>query len=175
MILKQLTSSFSTVTLSLALWAGGELVPHNYPIGSSSSVGAETNSPSILAQNISDRDLESIENLIFDSIQAYNQEDIQAVMDSIHPSSPTRQDTQEMSEYAFLMYDLNYETNDLEIVEISPSEIVVRITLTTIKIDGPEFNDNRSVSLQTLRKYNGEWKFFDLVGIETVEYLKVSY
>ena len=126
---------------------------------------------SYITQNNYDRERISIEKLLKENLKAYKTEDIEALMASIHPDSPVRAHTEEFSKIAFSMYDVDYEYNNLEILELSESEATIKITQTTKKIKGSNFKDNRATSIQSLKKYNGEWKFFDLLAITDIEYL----
>ena len=124
-----------------------------------------------IAQNKSNNDRISIEKLLKDNLLAYKEENITALMDSVHPDSPARAQTEEFSKIAFDMYDIDYEYTNLEIIEISESEATIQVTQTTKKINGPDFKDNRATSIQTLKKYDGKWKFFNLLAITNIEYL----
>lgn len=122
-----------------------------------------------IAQNKKERS--SIEKLIEENLKAYQKENINALMASIHPRSPVRKETEELSKMVFSLYDLEYEYSNLEILELSGSEATIQMTQTTKKIKGSDFRDNRVTSIQTLKKDNGQWKFFDLLAIKDLEYL----
>jgi hypothetical protein len=53
-----------------------------------------------LTQNKSNREIDLIENLLVESDRAFNQEDLKAVMDSMHPNSPLREDIQKLCDYS---------------------------------------------------------------------------
>lgn len=123
-----------------------------------------------IAQN-KDQDKASIEKLIDYSIKVYETEDINALMTLMHPNSPIKSETEEISKIAFSMYDLDHEYSNLEILELSDTEATIQMTQTTKKLSGSDFKDNRVTSIQTLRKHNGQWKFFDLLSVQNIEYL----
>lgn len=123
-----------------------------------------------IAQNKS-QDRASIEKLLKENLKAYQTEDLNKLMDSIHPNSPVREQTEELSQMAFSLYDLEHQYSNLEIIELSDSEATIQVTQTVKKISGSDFKDNRVTSIQILKKYNGQWKFFDLLAIENIEYL----
>ena len=125
-----------------------------------------------IAQNKSSQDRVSIEKLLNENLQAYKSENLTALMDSVHPDSPAREQTEEFSKMAFAMYDIDYEYNNLEIIELSESDATIKLTQTTRKISGPDFKNNRATSIQTLKKHNGKWKFFNLLAITDIEYLQ---
>ena len=90
----------------------------------------------------------------------------------MHPDFPLLPEIANMMEKLILTYDFDYEYENVEILELSENEAKVKITQTTRKVGGDaEFQDNRTVVIQTLKKYNGEWKFFAVPQILTVEYL----
>ena len=125
-----------------------------------------------LAQTQNNRDVIAIEKLLKKNLKAYKEEDLTALMNSIHPDSPIRSYTEEFSRIAFSMYDVDYEYNNLEILELSESAATIKITQVTKKVSGSGFKDNRATSIQSLKKHNGEWKFFDLIAITDLEYLE---
>lgn len=123
-------------------------------------------------QNIEPEVIQSIKKLLIESIKASEAEDIEAGMAMMHPDFPLLSDIANMMEELILTYDFDYEYDNVEILEVSENEAKVKITQTTRKVAGDaEFRDNRTVVIQTLKKYNGEWKFFAVPQILNIEYL----
>jgi hypothetical protein len=124
-----------------------------------------------LNQNKSNQEIDLIESLLIESDRAFNQEDLKAVMDLMHPDSPIGEDLQKIYDYSFNLYDFDYQNDSFEVLTISKSEATIRVTQTAKKISGPEFTDNQTISIQSLKKHNGQWKFFNLLQVEEIKYL----
>lgn len=108
--------------------------------------------------------------VIYANIRASNTESIPHYMDTIHSTSPTYQSTQEMTAEAFDLFDLSYQISGLKITEQTRNEAVVAFTLTTRKIRGPRFRDNRINGEMILRKEKGRWKIYNQV-VHDIKYL----
>ena len=108
--------------------------------------------------------------IIFANIDASNAENIPHYMATIHSKSPSYQTTKEMTEQAFGMFDLSYRVSGLKITELTRNEAVVAFSLTTQKIRGPSFRDNRITGDMILRKEDGRWKIYNQV-VHDVKYL----
>lgn len=108
--------------------------------------------------------------IIFANIDASNAESIPHYMATIHSKSPSYQTTKEMTEQAFGMFDLSYKVSGLKITKQTKNEAVVAFTLTTQKIRGPSFRDNRISGDMILRKEDGRWKIYNQV-VNDVKYL----
>ena len=117
------------------------------------------------------QDRAEIEKLLNYSLKVYETEDIKGLMSLMHPNSPVKAQTEEVSKMAFSLYDLDYEYSNLEIINLSNTDATIQMTQTTKKINGSDFKDNRVTSIQTLKKHNGQWKFFDVLAIKDIEYL----
>ena len=135
-------------------------------------VFAEAIPQKIATQDINQEEIKLIQALLSKSLKAAEAEDIEAGMAMVHPDSPFVEEMRIISEELMKRYDLDFEYNELEIIELSESEGKIKITQTTKKISGSEdFRNNRTVAIQALKKYNGQWKFFDLPQIIDVQYL----
>ncbi len=108
--------------------------------------------------------------VIFDNIRASNAESIPHYMATIHSKSPSYQSTKEMTEQAFGLFDLSYRISGVKITKQTRNEAVVAFTLTTQKIRGPGFRDNRISGDMILRKEDGRWKIYNQV-VHDVKYL----
>lgn len=108
--------------------------------------------------------------VIFDNIRASNAESLPHYMATIHSKSPAYESTKEMSREAFSLFDLSYKISGVRIIKQTKNEVVVAFTLTTRKIRGPSFRDNRINGEMILRKDAGSWKIYDQV-VHNVNYL----
>lgn len=102
----------------------------------------------------------AIDALVSEHLRASNEEDLQAFMDTFHPDAPGREELESMMQTIFDIYDLSFELNEMEVMEVSADEAQVMLSITTVKLQGPDFTDNITVTINTLRKQNGEWKFY---------------
>jgi tetratricopeptide (TPR) repeat protein len=108
--------------------------------------------------------------VIFANIDASNAESVPHYMATIHSNSPSYQSTKEMTKEAFGLFDLSYRISGIKIKKQTSNEAVVAFTLTTQKIRGPNFRDNRITGDMILRKEDGKWKIYNQV-VHDVKYL----
>jgi hypothetical protein len=113
---------------------------------------------------------EEITNVIYENIRASNNENLAAYMATIHTNSPYYDTTEEMLQTVFGDYDLSYFVSYVEVIELSNREAVVSFVLTTRRIRGGPFSDNRVTGEWTLRPEDGVWKIYDQ-KVSDVEYL----
>jgi hypothetical protein len=109
-------------------------------------------------------------NVIIENIRASNAENVNYYMATIHSKSPSYQSTKEMTKEAFSLFDLSYKVSGLKIIKQTKNETVVAFNLTTRKIRGPAFRDNRINGEMILRKEDGRWKIYNQV-VHDVKYL----
>jgi hypothetical protein len=108
--------------------------------------------------------------VIIENIKASNAENVNYYMATIHSESPSYQSTKNMTKEAFSRFDLSYKVSGLKVVKQTEAEVVVAFILTTTKIHGPSFRDNRINGEMILRKEDGKWKIYDQV-VHDVKYL----
>jgi hypothetical protein len=104
--------------------------------------------------------VEDVRYVIFENINAANAEDIDRYMETIHPRATGRTYTQETLEDLNGKFDLSYEVSNIKIMRMEDEEADVYMVLTTKKIRGPEFRNNRLALVMTLRLYEGSWKIY---------------
>jgi tetratricopeptide (TPR) repeat protein len=109
-------------------------------------------------------------NVIIENIRASNAENVNYYMSTIHTKSPSYQTTKNLTEEAFSLFDLSYKVSGLKIIKQTKKEVVVAFTLTTRKIRGPNFRDNRVNGEMILRQEDGKWKIYNQV-VHDVNYL----
>lgn len=114
---------------------------------------------------------ENVTDVILQNNIAYNNEDYDGYMATIHTQSPAYQSTAEMLSKLFGDYDLSYEITALQVIQQSTNEAQVSFVLTTRKLHGGPFQDNQANGQMILRKENGVWKIFDQ-KIENVQFLE---
>lgn len=108
--------------------------------------------------------------VIYENIRASNYEDIDRYMSTIHSRSPGYQVTKNSIEDIFADYDLSYRVSNLRVLEQDNNSAEIYFVLTTKRINGPAFRDNRVYGEMTLRKEDGRWKIYNQ-EINNIEYL----
>ena len=116
------------------------------------------------------QDVIAIKQLLYENIEAAEQEDIETYMTTIDKNSPSREQNRMLMEWIFDSYDLNYVIEEYEIVSIADDTARVKIIQTTTKVAGADFKDNRLTGVHILKKTEGQWKFFE-IEINNIEYL----
>jgi len=77
------------------------------------------------------------------TVAASNTEQIDAYMACIDPSSPLYSSTRTQMMTTFEQYDFHVEVTDIEVLDVSAAVAHVQAVLTTTKISGPAYKDNR--------------------------------
>jgi hypothetical protein len=114
-------------------------------------------------------DKEAIKSVIILQLKALNEENLEAYMATIDPSSPGFELTRNVLVQSFPIYDLRYVINKFDVVTISRNTAIVRTEQTTTKIRGPRYRNNRVVLIHNFKKSNGKWKSFSS-EIQKIEY-----
>jgi tetratricopeptide (TPR) repeat protein len=104
---------------------------------------------------------ENVTAVIFENIRASNTENYARYMATIHSKSPGYKSTEAMTKEAFSLFDLSYKISRVKVIDQKRDKAVVAFVLTTKKIRGPSFRDNRITGEMILRKENGVWKIYD--------------
>jgi len=68
-------------------------------------------------------------------------------------------------------FDLQHTITGVELLKSSSDRAEASFILTTRRVRGPSFRDNRTTGVFILRKEEGRWKLYDQ-RIEDVEYLE---
>ncbi|WP_446367520.1 hypothetical protein [Coleofasciculus sp. G3-WIS-01] len=73
--------------------------------------------------NYNPQDLKEIQDLVKENVITGQQENIEELMNQIHPTSPQREFTRELMIFLFDIYDLRYEINSFDLIEISEDQV----------------------------------------------------
>jgi ketosteroid isomerase-like protein len=138
--------------------------------GSAATASAAAPASPIASASIDEQENAAILAVINANIDAMNSEDIDAYMACLDPSSPLYDSTRSQVETIFEQYDLQTEVTDLYVTDASATVAHVHAVITTTKISGPEFADNRLTAVFELHKVDGAWKIYGQT-ISDVEYL----
>jgi ketosteroid isomerase-like protein len=103
-------------------------------------------------------------------VAASNAEDIDAYMACIDPSSPLYSSTRTQMTTTFEQYDFRVEATDIKVLDLSATVAHVQAVLTTTKISGPAYKDNRLTVIFELHEVSGAWKIYG-ENVTNTEYL----
>lgn len=99
------------------------------------------------------------------NLEMSEKEDLEGTMSTISSDAEIYDQTEQTMKQLFEAYDLKYEINEIEVVEISDNEAKVKVVQTTTKVEGPEFRDNKVELVHTLKLKDGKW---GILSSETV-------
>ena len=108
--------------------------------------------------------------VIFNNLKAMEDEDVEAVMETVHEDSAAYENTRKVCEYLFKIYDVKYEIQELKVVKETADTIDISFIQITRKVSGPDFRDNKIKGIHTLKKSGNVWKIFSTKMIKR-EYL----
>jgi hypothetical protein len=100
------------------------------------------------------------ESVIEANAKYMNEENFDEVMNTIYKDSPSYALSEVMIKKLFEIYDLNYNITSMKVIEDNDSEAKIEFTQITTKINGPEFKNNKSTGIHTLKKDGDSWKIF---------------
>ena len=108
--------------------------------------------------------------VIHENMRAANAEDLDAYLATIYPRTLVLMSTESTLKELNDTYDLQYQVSNLSILEQDKKEAKVSFVLTTRKIRGPDFRNNRIIGVFILRMHEGHWKIYSQ-EIEKVDYI----
>lgn len=111
-------------------------------------------------------------NVALEHIKAFDNEDIEAYMDTFHNQSPEKTiKARRYIEQLFSELDTKIEIEEISVLRKSDTDAKIRAAYITRRVSGAPFADNKIIMILTLRKTNGQWKIYRS-EIEKIEYLK---
>jgi len=113
------------------------------------------------------------ENAVFtsvkDNVNAMQNKDLEGVMATVHPDSPSFGSTREVLQDLFKKYDLRITLSDLKIVSATPEEVKVSFVQKTERLKGPvDLQSSVCDGVHTLRKDHGKWKIYNTLSGKAV-------
>jgi hypothetical protein len=96
-------------------------------------------------------------------------EDLDGYISTLDPSTPGIEQVKVQMGQINAAYELKYEFDNIEIINVEKDKAAVKVTQSTTKVTGPEFGDNKINLIMNLNKVNGEWK------LTTSKMLKIDY
>lgn len=110
------------------------------------------------------------EALVNANAEFMNQEDFDGVMSTIHPQSPSYEMTEKMVKKIFEVYDLHYKVEKLKVLEQNDKEAKIEFIQVTTKLKGPDFKNNKTTGVHTLKMDVDSWKIFS-TEVQDLEFL----
>ncbi|WP_379135509.1 copper amine oxidase N-terminal domain-containing protein [Paenibacillus sp. sgz500958] len=103
-------------------------------------------------------DEEGIMAVLQANLKYSNEENMDGVLSTIDAASPAFAQSKEAYGQIFKVYDLLFAFESTKIISYSENEAAVYVVQTTKKVKGPDFQDNRTTSVSTLKKTkDGKW------------------
>ena len=99
-----------------------------------------------------------VKKVLHQNLVACRDENLQAMMGTLHPDSPAYQQTGQSMRNLFARYDLQYELLSCHYVGRDRDYVVVRATQKCTKKAGPAFRDNVLDVLHVFRSHRKSWK-----------------
>ena len=100
------------------------------------------------------------ESVVEANIKYMNEEKYDEAMNTIHKDSPAYPVSDTMIKQLFDLYDLNYKIVSMKVLEDNDSEAKIEFVQITTKLKGPEFKNNQSRGIHTLKKDGDSWKIY---------------
>jgi len=99
--------------------------------------------------------------VLHQNLDATQDEDVDAVLETIHEDSPQLASTKGGMEFIFKNYDMKYELEDVKFISITNEEVKAIYQQTIKAVSGTGFASTRSIGIHTLKKSkDGNWKIF---------------
>ena len=98
--------------------------------------------------------------VIKENIDATRAKDKQRVLNTIAKDSPQLKSTIEGMDYVFANFDMEFELEKVEVIEVDADDAEVYYMQTTRAVRGEGFTPTRASGIHHLKKENGKWKIF---------------
>ena len=82
------------------------------------------------------------------------------VLKTIHKDCPQRRSTIQGMEYVFANFDMEFDLEKIEVLEITDEDAKVYYMQTTRAIRGQGYPPTRATGIHLMKKENGKWKIF---------------
>jgi hypothetical protein len=98
--------------------------------------------------------------VIRENIAATQAKDKERVLKTIHKDCPQLRSTIQGMDFVFANYDMVFELEKIEVIELSGEDAKVYYMQTTRAIRGQGYPPTRAVGIHLMKKENGKWKIF---------------
>ncbi len=97
-----------------------------------------------------------------------NKEDLTGVLSTIDESSPAYKLSEQTYKQLFNSYDLQSSLESSKVIYYNDNEAAIYAIMTTKKLKGPQFTDNRTETVTTVKKSaDGKWKLVQTYNLRT--------
>jgi len=111
-------------------------------------------------ENIDPKVAAEIIAVIKENIAATQAEDKERVMKTIHKDCPQLRSTIQGMDYVFANFDMIFDLEKIEVIELSGEDAKVYYMQTTRAIRGQGYPPTRATGIHIMKKENGKWKIF---------------
>ena len=98
--------------------------------------------------------------VIRENIAATEAKDKDRVLKTLHKDCPQRRSTIQGMEYVFANFDMKFDLEQIEVVEVTGEDAKVYYMQTTRAIRGEGFSPTRASGIHLMKKEDGKWKIF---------------
>jgi ketosteroid isomerase-like protein len=111
-------------------------------------------------ENIDPKVAAEIIAVIRENIAATQAKDKERVLKTIHKDCPQLRSTIQGMDFVFANYDMVFELEKIEVIELSGEDAKVYYMQTTRAIRGQGYPPTRATGIHLMKKENGKWKIF---------------
>jgi len=111
-------------------------------------------------ENIDPKVAAEIIAVIRENIAATQAKDKERVLKTIHKDCPQLRSTIQGMNYVFANFDMVFDLQKIEVIELSGEDAKVYYMQTTRAIRGQGYPPTRSTGIHLMKKENGKWKIF---------------
>ena len=111
-------------------------------------------------ENIDPKVAAEIIAVIRENIAATQAKDKKRVLKTIHKDCPQLRSTIQGMEYVFANFDMVFDLEKIEVIELSREDAKVYYMQTTRAIRGQGYPPTRATGIHIMKKENGKWKIF---------------
>lgn len=112
-------------------------------------------------ENIDPKIAAKIIAVIKENIAATEAKDKDRVLKTLHKDCPQLNSTIQGMDYVFANFDLRFNLEKIDVIELSGEEAKVYYMQTTRAIRGTGFPPTRATGIHHMKKENGKWKIFE--------------
>jgi hypothetical protein len=111
-------------------------------------------------ENIDPKVAAEIIGVIKENIAATQAKDKERVLKTIHKDCPQRSSTIQGMDFVFANYDMVFNLEEIEVIELSADDAKVYYKQTTRATRGEGYPPTRATGIHLMKKENGKWKIF---------------
>jgi hypothetical protein len=156
-------SQFATGTIKLGKINGKWLIVamDSQKSSANNTSMSRVTSTTIPSQPIRPADQKIFQQVFTKHLQALNQENLGNYLATLDLKSPNYPTAKTSTIKLFKDYDLKYELKAVDVISMGQQDAVVKLTATVKKLKGGEFTDSQMVTINNVRKTNGQWRIYD--------------